>query len=63
MLCGPITVKKALNKVDSVTQASVSYENKEAIVSYDDALTNPDTLIEATTKAGYPSVIKQASES
>ena len=59
----PITVKKVLNKVDGVTRTDVSYEDKQAVISYDDALTNPDTLIEATTNAGYPSLLKRANES
>ena len=59
----PITVKKALNKVDGVTRTDVSYEDKQAVISYDDALTNPDTLIEATTNAGYPSLLMRADES
>ena len=59
----PITVKKALNKVDGVTRTDVSYEDKQAVISYDDALTNPDTLIEATTNAGYHSLLMRADES
>ncbi len=54
----PFTVKKALNKVDGVTDANVSYEKKQAVVSYDDAKTNPEALTKATTNAGYPSTIK-----
>ncbi len=54
----PITVKKALTKVDGVSQAEVSYEDKEAVVIFDDEKTSTNTLIEATTNAGYPSTIK-----
>lgn len=54
----PITVKTALTKVDGVKRARVSYEQQEAIVTYDDAKTNPVTLIKATTDAGYPSTVK-----
>jgi len=36
----------------------VSYERKDATVTYDDAKTNVDALIKATTNAGYPSMAK-----
>ncbi len=51
----PITIKKALTEVDGVTDAEVSFERKEAVVTFDDAKTDVSTLIEATTDAGYPS--------
>ena len=51
----PITVKKALNKVSGVSKVDVSFEKKQAIVTYDDAKTNVGTLVKATTDAGYPS--------
>jgi len=54
----PITVKKALDKVAGVTQADVSYERKEATVTFDDSKTNVEALIKATTNAGYPSTVK-----
>jgi periplasmic mercuric ion binding protein len=55
----PITVKKALSKVDGVEKTEVSYENKEAVVTYDDAKTNVEALTEATANAGYPSDVKR----
>ena len=55
----PITVKKALTKVEGVTKAEVSYENREAIVTFDDAKTNVQALTKATEDAGYPSSVKQ----
>ena len=51
----PITVKKALNKVDGVSKIEVRYEKKQAIVTFDDAKTNTKALIKATTDAGFPS--------
>lgn len=56
----PITVKKALQKVDGVTKARVSYEHKQAVVTFEDTKTNADKLVEATTNAGYPSTILEA---
>ncbi|MCQ4189832.1 MULTISPECIES: mercury resistance system periplasmic binding protein MerP [Methylocystis] len=55
----PITVKKALSKVDGVQAAEVSYEKKEAVVTYDDAKTNVEALTKATEGAGYPSDVKK----
>lgn len=54
----PITVKKALNKVAGVAKTEVSYERQEAVVTFDDAKTNVEALIQATTNAGYPASVK-----
>lgn len=56
----PITIKAALKKVPGVTDVTVSYERLEAVVTFDDARTNTDALIKATTDAGYPSTVKPA---
>ena len=53
-----ITVKRALNKVDGVTKIEVSYEKKEAVVTFDDAKTTLKSLTDATTNVGYPSSVK-----
>lgn len=55
----PITVKKALNKVPGVAVVEVSFENKLAVVTFDDAKTNVEALTHATTDAGYPSTVTQ----
>jgi mercuric ion binding protein len=55
----PITVKKALNKVEGVTKTEVSFEKKEATVTYDDTKTSVNTLLDATKNAGYPSSVKK----
>lgn len=54
----PITVKSSLEAVTGVAKAVVSYEDKTAIVTFDDAKTNVSALISATTNAGYPSAPK-----
>lgn len=51
----PITVKKALTKVDGVIQTKASLQRREATVTFDDARTTSQALIQATTDAGYPS--------
>ncbi|WP_292533640.1 mercury resistance system periplasmic binding protein MerP [Methylocystis sp.] len=55
----PITVKKVLSKVEGVQAAEVSYEKKEAVVTYDDAKTSIGALTKATEGAGYPSELKK----
>ncbi len=55
----PITVKKALSKVEGVIEAKVTWEPKEATVTYDDTKTSPAALTQATENAGYPSTIKE----
>jgi len=55
----PITVKKALSKVEGVEKTEVSYEKKEAVVTYDDAKTSVEALVKATEGAGYPSEVKK----
>jgi len=54
----PITVKKALMKVPGVANAEVNYDAKQAVVTYDDAKTGADALMQATRNAGYPSTVK-----
>lgn len=54
----PITVKKALSRVDGVTKAVVDYDRKLATVTFDDSKTSADALTEATAEAGYPATVK-----
>jgi len=51
----PITIKKILNKVSGVSKVEVSYEKKQARVTFDDAKTDTKALVKATTDAGFPS--------
>jgi len=53
----PITIKKALNKVEGVEKVEVNLEKKEALVTFDDAKTTVEALLEATKNAGYPSTV------
>ena len=61
MTCGvcPITVHKALTAVPGVERVSVNEVKKDAVVTFDNAKTNVNALIKATTDAGYPSVASQ----
>jgi periplasmic mercuric ion binding protein len=51
----PYTVKSSLLAVPGVEKVMVSYADKTAVVTFDDARTAVSALITATTKAGYPS--------
>ncbi|MGE0436763.1 MAG: mercury resistance system periplasmic binding protein MerP [Steroidobacteraceae bacterium] len=55
----PITVKKALSKVEGVSQVDVTFEKREAVVTFNDAKANVQKLTQATEDAGYPSSVKR----
>ena len=55
----PITVKKAISKVDGVSKVDVTFEKREAVVTFDDSKANIQKLTKATEDAGYPSSVKQ----
>ena len=55
----PITVKKALSKVEGVSQVGVTLEKREAVVTFDDAKADTQKLTKATEDAGYPSSVKR----
>jgi periplasmic mercuric ion binding protein len=54
----PITVKSALQAVPGVAKVAVSYADKTAVVTFDDAKAAVSALITATTNAGYPAALK-----
>ena len=55
----PITVKKAISKVEGVSKIDVTFEALEAVVTFDDAKTSVQKLTKATEDAGYPSSVKR----
>ncbi len=55
----PITVRKSLKKVASVSAVKVDFVKKTAIVTYDPDKTKPEALTRATTNAGYPSTVEK----
>lgn len=55
----PITIKKALSKVEGVSKVDVTFEPREAVVTFNDAKTSVQKLTKATGDAGYPSQVKQ----
>ncbi len=53
----PITVRKALEKVEGVHEVIVEYEARTVVVDYDDARVELPALTQATTDAGFPSKV------
>lgn len=51
----PYIVKQALSRVPGVTRAEVSFEDKRALVTFDDTRADVATLTKATADAGFPS--------
>ncbi len=54
----PITIRAAVLKVPGVSKAVVSYRDREARITFDDARTTVAALTAATADAGYPSFEK-----
>ena len=53
----PITVRKALEKIEGVHEVNVDLESRTAAVDYDDSKVELATLTQATTDAGFPSTV------
>jgi len=58
----PITVKKALTRVDGVIRAEVDYDKRQAVVTFDDTKADAAKLTRATANAGYPSTPKESAK-
>jgi mercuric ion binding protein len=56
-LC-PLTVAKAIEQVEGVSAVRVSFDRKEAVVKYEDSITNLEEIAAASTNAGYPAHAK-----
>lgn len=52
-----VTVKKSLTRLDGVTNAKVTANPPRAVVTYDPTRVSVERLVDATTKAGFPSTI------
>lgn len=53
----PITVRKALEKIEGVQGINVDYEARTATVDYDDTKVELSALTQATGDAGFPSTV------
>jgi periplasmic mercuric ion binding protein len=60
MFCAncPFIVRKSLEAVPGVAKVTVSFKDKTAMVTYDDARVAVSALTAATTNAGYPSALR-----
>ena len=50
----PITVRKAMERVDGVKSVKVDFEGKTATVLFDPSIATADQIGAASTEAGYP---------
>ncbi len=55
----PITVKQAISRVDGVNKVNVSFDKREAVVTFDDAKASVQKLTQATESAGYSSSVQR----
>jgi|GEM_PF-207148 len=55
-LC-PVTVSKAIRSVDGVSDVSIDYEAKTAIVAFSPELTTIEIIGAASIESGYPAVL------
>ena len=56
-LC-PITIKKALEKVNGMAGVTFDFEAKTATVTFDPDKANAAAIAKAVTEAGYPASVK-----
>jgi periplasmic mercuric ion binding protein len=54
----PIAVKKALEGLKGVSRAEVSFRDKEARVTFDQAQVTVEQLIDAVNRAGFRAALK-----
>ena len=50
----PITVRKAMQRVDGVKEVSVDLDSETATVIYDSKLTDTETIAASSTNVGFP---------
>lgn len=58
----PVTVKKAIMRLDGIKEVAVTLKPPEAHVKYDSSKLSPKDIIKATTDVGYPSSEKKEKE-
>lgn len=54
----PITVRKALEKVQGVASVKVNLDAKTATVTFDPDKANAESFVKATAEAGYPASVE-----
>lgn len=58
----PITVKKALNRVDGVSHIDVNLRRREAHVTFDSTKATVEDLARASRNAGFPATVAGAGQ-
>ncbi|GIL03247.1 MAG: periplasmic mercury ion-binding protein [Alphaproteobacteria bacterium] len=58
----PYIVEQTLSAVAGVTAVKAQFDERSATVTFDDALTSRDAILEAAAGVGYPSTVMQAGE-
>jgi mercuric ion binding protein len=53
----PITVRKAMQRVDGVKVVTVDFDSKMATVIYDASLTNVKQIAASSSDVGYPATL------
>ena len=53
----PITVKKAMQRVNGVIDVDIDFDTKTAVATFDPTITNADEIAAASTGVGYPATI------
>lgn len=53
----PITVRKAMQRVDGVKEVAVDFDTKTATVLYDSNLTDAKQIGDASTNVGFPATL------
>ncbi len=53
----PITVRKAMQRVDGVKEVNVDFDTKTATVLYDSILTDAKQIAEASNNVGFPATL------
>ena len=54
----PIAVRKAMERVDGVTQVEVSLDDHSAIVTFDSSATTAAAIGQASTDVGFPATVR-----
>ena len=53
----PLVVRAALYDLEGVEKVDISMADKQAVVTFDDQKLTVDQLTDATTNAGFPSIL------
>ncbi|MDH3777727.1 MAG: cation transporter [Gammaproteobacteria bacterium] len=55
----PIAVRKAIERVDGVTQVEVSLDDHSAVVTFDSSATTAAAIGQASTDVGFPATVRE----